>query len=132
MRKQADMDFPENTVAQRLLRLRTVAGLTQEELCEQIGYTSNYYGQAERGAIPLSRMLAEKLRSFYHTTYEYLYYGIRADRAAEEPDYQSKNMMYRFLETCTEEECEVLYQIAQTVVHSIRGWESRQGTKEKQ
>ena len=120
MRKQADMDFPENTVAERLLRLRTVAGLTQEELCEQIGYTSNYYGQAERGAIPLSRKLAEKLRTFYNTTYEYLYYGIRADQVREESDYMYKNKMYQFLEGCTEEECDALYQISQVVIRSLR------------
>ena len=132
MRKQADMDFPENTVAERLLRLRTVAGLTQEELCEQIGYTSNYYGQAERGAIPLSRKLAEKLRAFYHTTYEYLYYGIRSDQVMEESDYQSKNMMYRFLEGCTEEECDVLYQISQTVVYSMRACENGRRTNDEE
>ena len=69
MRKKPDIELPEKTIADRLLKLRMREGLTQEELCERIGYTSNYYGQAERGAIPLSRKLAEKLRVFYRTTF---------------------------------------------------------------
>ena len=120
MRKKQSVDLPETTVAERMFRLRTLAGLTQEELCDQISYTSNYYGQAERGAIPLSRKLAEKLRTFYNTTYEYLYYGIRADQVREESDYMYKNKMYQFLEGCTEEECDALYQISQVVIRSLR------------
>ena len=51
MRKKPDIELPEKTIADRLLKLRMREGLTQEELCERIGYTSNYYGQAERGAL---------------------------------------------------------------------------------
>lgn len=120
MRKRPYIDLPEHTVADRLLKLRVMAELTQEELCEKIGYTSNYYGQAERGAIPLSRKLAEALRTFYHTTYEYLYYGIHNDRVSEDTDYTCRHMIYSLLETCTEEECDILYQIAKLVLRNIR------------
>lgn len=123
MRKRPEIDLPENTVADRLLRLRVMAGLTQEELCEKIGYTSNYYGQAERGAIPLSRKLAEALRAFYHTTYEYLYFGIRNDRVSEDLEY-SRHPIYELLENCTEEERDMLYQIAKSVIRNFRDYKT--------
>ena len=120
MRRKQRVELTEATVAERLYRLRTLAGLTQEELCEQIGYTSNYYGQAERGAIPLSRKLAEQLRDFYHTTYEYLYNGTGKDLVREESEYQYRNQLTAFLEGCTEEECDILYQVSQTVIRGLR------------
>ncbi len=129
MRRKQRVELTEATVAERLYRLRTLAGLTQEELCEQIGYTSNYYGQAERGAIPLSRKLAEQLRDFYHTTYEYLYNGTGKDLVREESEYQYRNQLTAFLEGCTEEECDILYQVSQTV---IRGLRKGQKTKEEE
>ena len=129
MRRKQGVELTEATVAERLYRLRTLAGLTQEELCEQIGYTSNYYGQAERGAIPLSRKLAEQLRDFYHTTYEYLYNGTGKDLVREESEYQYRNQLTAFLEGCTEEECDILYQVSQTV---IRGLRKGQKTKEEE
>ena len=126
MRKRPDINLPENTVAERLLRLRMTAGLTQEELCERIGYTSNYYGQAERGAIPLSKKLADALRRFYNTTYDYLYDGIRSDHVGESPDYQCRNLIYLLLESCTEEECDMLYQIAKLVIRNFRDHKEKQ------
>ena len=127
MRRKQRVELTEATVAERLYRLRTLAGLTQEELCEQIGYTSNYYGQAERGAIPLSRKLAEQLRDFYHTTYEYLYNGTGKDLVREESEYQYRNQLTAFLEGCTEEECDILYQVSQTVIRGLRKGQKTKG-----
>lgn len=126
MRKKPAMKLQENTIAERLLRLRVMAGLTQEELCERINYTSNYYGQAERGAIPLSRKLADALRTFYNTSYDYLYYGVRSDRVGEESSYTCRNMMYSLLDGCTEDECETLYQISKVVVRNFRDHKERE------
>lgn len=125
MRKKPDIELPENTIADRLLKLRMREGLTQEELCDRIGYTSNYYGQAERGAIPLSRKLAEKLRVFYHTTYEYLYFGVRNDRVSEEAGYQ-RHPIYELLEGCAEEERDILYEIAKTVIRNVRDYKTEE------
>lgn len=123
MRKKPDIELPEVTVADRLLKLRIREGLTQEELCERIGYTANYYGQAERGAIPLSRKLAEKLRVFYHTTYEYLYFGVRNDRVFEDIEYK-RHPIYELLESCTEEERDILYEIAKPVLRNVRDYKT--------
>jgi len=38
-----------------LKRARERAGLTQEELAEKIGITSNHYARLERGEFPLKR-----------------------------------------------------------------------------
>ena len=123
MRKKPDIELPENTVADRLLKLRVMAGLTQEELCDRIGYTSNYYGQAERGAIPLSRKLAEKLRAFYHTTYEYLYFGVHNNRVSENGEY-IRHPVFDFLESCTGEERDILYEIAKSVIRNVRDYKT--------
>lgn len=125
MRKKQDIDFPEDTVAGRLLKLRLMAGLTQEELCDRINYTSNYYGQVERGAIPLSRKLAEKLRAFYHTTYDYLYYGIPDGRVFENTEYQT-HPIYKLLENCSEEERDILYEIFKTVIFNMRDYKTKE------
>ena len=125
MRKKPDIELPEKTIADRLLKLRMREGLTQEELCERIGYTSNYYGQAERGAIPLSRKLAEKLRVFYRTTFEYLYFGVRNDRVSEDTEY-ARHPIYDILESCTKEECDVLYEIVKPVIRNIRDYKTEE------
>ena len=125
MRKKPDIELPEKTIADRLLKLRMREGLTQEELCERIGYTSNYYGQAERGAIPLSRKLAEKLRVFYRSTFEYLYFGVRNDRVSEDTEY-ARHPIYDILESCTEEECDVLYEIVKPVIRNIRDYKTEE------
>ena len=123
MRKRLDIELSEATVADRLLKLRMREGLTQEELCEKIGYTSNYYGQAERGAISLSRKLAYKLRVFYHTTYDYLYDGIRNDRVFEDAGYE-RHPIYEILEGCNDEERDILYQIIKPVIRNIRDYKT--------
>lgn len=125
MRKKPDIELPEKTVADRLLKLRVNAGLTQEELCERIHYTSNYYGQVERGAIPLSKKLAEKLCVFYHTTYDYLYNGIRDDRLRDDSVYQT-HPIYRLLENCSEEERDILYEIFKTVIFNMRDYKTKE------
>ena len=134
MRKKPDIELPEKTVADRLLKLRVREGLTQEELCERIGYTANYYGQAERGAISLSRKLAEKLRTFYNTTFDYLFDGIRNDRLGEESAYTG-HPIYELLENCTKEERDILYEIIKPVIRNIRDYKAeelaRMGAKEE-
>lgn len=123
MRKKPDIELPESTVADRLLKLRVEAGLTQEELCEKIHYTSNYYGQVERGAISLSKKLAEKLCAFYRTTYDYLYNGIRDDRVYDASAYQP-HPIYKLLENCSEEERDILYEIFKTVIFNMRDYKA--------
>ena len=122
MRKRPEFDLPEKTVADRLYRLRMIAGLTQEELCAKIEYTSNYYGQVERGAIKLSRKLAEKLRAFYKTTLEYLYFG-PDDHVSEDNTY-SRHPIYELVENCSEEERDMLYDMARSVIRNFRDYKA--------
>ena len=113
--------LPEDTVGQRMKKLRLTAGLSQDKLSEYLGFTPNYYGQVERGAKELSKNLANAMCSYFNVTYSYLYQGISPDQLREESGYDTcKNHIIRYLESCTEEECELLYPILKTMVQSRR------------
>ena len=117
--------LPEDTAGRRMKKLRLKAGLTQEKLSEYLGFSPNYYGQVERGRRELSKSLANALCCYFGVTYSYLYQGIRPDQLREEEEYDTcKNRLIRYLETCSEEECSLIYPVLQLLIQNKRNWET--------
>lgn len=113
--------LPEDTVARRILKLRLSGKLTQDKLSEELGFSSNYYGQVERGKRALSKRLADALCDYFDVSYGYLYQGINPDQIREKPDYDtSKNQILKYLTDCSDEECGLLYPIVQVLVQDLR------------
>ena len=65
---------PPQRIGQRIRNERSKWNLTQEQLSEHLGISTNYLGQIERGR-SFSHALAERFCEFFHITYDYLYYG---------------------------------------------------------
>lgn len=114
-------DLPEDTVARRIVKLRMSAKMTQEEFSEMLGFSSNYYGQVERGKKGLSKHMADKLREYCGVSYNYLFQGISPEQISESSVYDtSKNQILKYLTDCGDEECELLYPIVQVLVQDRR------------
>lgn len=67
--------LPESTLAERLIKLRKTAGLSQETLAENLNMESKAYGKYEQGKTfpPIDRVI--DLVRLYHTTADYLLLG---------------------------------------------------------
>jgi len=61
------------TPAKALKIMRTNAGLTQMKLAEKIGMAKQNYNALERGARPISMMVAKKLADALGTSYTMFY-----------------------------------------------------------
>ena len=61
------------TPAKALKIMRTNAGLTQKQLAEKIGIAKQNYNSLERGARPISMMMAKKLADALGTSYTMFY-----------------------------------------------------------
>jgi DNA-binding XRE family transcriptional regulator len=61
------------TPAKALKIMRTNAGLTQMQLAEKIGVAKQNYNSLERGARPISMMMAKKLADALGTSYTMFY-----------------------------------------------------------
>lgn len=61
------------TPAKALKIMRTNAGLTQMQLAEKIGIAKQNYNSLERGARPISMMMAKKLADALGTSYTMFY-----------------------------------------------------------
>ncbi len=70
---------PPQVIGQRIRNERSKWNLTQEQLSEHLGISTNYLGQIERGR-SFSHALAKRFCEFFHITYDYLYYGANAPR----------------------------------------------------
>ena len=113
--------LPENTEGQRLRKLRLSAKLTQDKLSEELGFSSNYYGQVERGAKALSKNMADAVCGRFDVSYSYLYQGITPEKLRETSSYDTcKNYLIEFIATCTEKECEILYPLLQILIQDHR------------
>jgi transcriptional regulator with XRE-family HTH domain len=68
----------KETVA-RIRELRTVHGLTQEQLSEMIGYNRSHISRVECGASSCSLDLLIKLAEFFDVSLDYLILGRRCE-----------------------------------------------------
>lgn len=122
MDRETISQLPENTVGQRMRKLRLTAGLSQERLSEYLNVTPNYYGQVERDAKGLSKNLANAMCDFFQVTYDYLYRGIGPEQIREEKLRDTcKKHILSYIGACTEDECEIIYPILKILIQSRRG-----------
>lgn len=113
--------LPEETEGQRLRKLRLSAELTQDKLSEELGFSTNYYGQVERGAKALSKNMADAVCGRFDVSYSYLYQGINLEKLRETSSYGvCKNQLIELTTACTKEECEILYSLLQMLVQDRR------------
>ena len=104
--------LPEETLGQRLRKLRLNTGLKQKQLAALLGFTANYLGQVERDAKPLSKNMADAICSYFHVDYSYLYHGIRPaqtgehDTIHEDPFYNHdfRRLLNEYIKSCSEDE----------------------------
>ncbi|MBR2090749.1 MAG: helix-turn-helix transcriptional regulator [Fibrobacter sp.] len=61
------------TPAKTLKIMRTNAGLTQQQLADKIGIAKQNYNSLERGARPISMLMARKLAKALGTFYTMFY-----------------------------------------------------------
>jgi transcriptional regulator with XRE-family HTH domain len=62
-------------VAARLVRTREALGLSQAELCRQIGVESNTWNQYEKAKREIPRETVELLKMRYGVSFDWLYAG---------------------------------------------------------
>lgn len=72
--------LPEETMAQRLIKLRSERGLSQENLAYEINVSRDAYGKYERAVHEPSIAVIKDLASFYGVSTDYLLLGKHADR----------------------------------------------------
>lgn len=125
MRKQMDdgeiARLPEKTVGQRLKKLRLSAKMTQDQFSEKLGFSTNYYGQVERDAKELSKNMANEVCKYFDTSYSYLYQGIIPGQIGETSAYDTcKNHIVTLTESCTNEECQLLYSFLRLMIQDYR------------
>lgn len=63
------------TIAARLALLRRALGLSQAELCRQIGVATNRWNQYETGERRITLQVAAKLKDFYGASLDWIYVG---------------------------------------------------------
>ena len=120
------------TPGQRIRKLRKEAGLKQNELARLLEFSSNYLGQVERDAKPLSKNLADAVCSYFHVDYNYLYFGIRQaspaehSRIEEDPahTHDFRTLLNICVQSCSEDECRMLEPVIRSLIQSLReiGW----------
>ena len=117
------VQLPENTPGQRIKKLRMTAGLSQNQLSRQLGFTSNYFGQVERDQKDLSKNVADAICSYFHVTYGYLYHGLGAGNSPH-PAPGSRELVIDLIKSCSEEECRLLEPAVKGLVEGLRagGW----------
>jgi transcriptional regulator with XRE-family HTH domain len=63
------------TIAARLALLRRALGLSQAELCRQIGVATNRWNQFETGKRRVTLPVAAKLKDIYGASLDWIYVG---------------------------------------------------------
>ena len=75
LRKGQDMYFNQMEFGQRIKELRTLKGLTQEELAEEVSVSYEHMNKVERGKHGCSLDLLLELSAFFEVSTDYLLTG---------------------------------------------------------
>ncbi|MDD6213523.1 MAG: helix-turn-helix transcriptional regulator [Clostridiales bacterium] len=75
MKQQQELNKTRLEIGMRIRRERLLWDLTQEELSDILGISSNYLGQIERGNRELSRNMEDRLCNLFHLTHDDLRTG---------------------------------------------------------
>lgn len=117
--------LPESTPGQRIKKLRLTAGLSQNQLSRQLGFTTNYFGQVERDRKELSKNVADALCNYFHVDYSYLYHGNGIGKVSDTAvSGSSRELLIDYIRSCSEEECRLLEPVIRAIIQSLRsvGW----------
>ena len=118
--------FPASSlpaIGGRIRKERNKWNLTQEQLSEYLGISTNYLGQIERGR-SFSHGLAERICSFFHITYDYLYYGEVPEAEPLSPEAQDQ--LERLIASCSPEEKRLCLSVLQEILAEIRSFRRNQ------
>jgi len=88
-------------VGERLRTKRTLLGLTQEEMAEQINRVPKYYADIERGSCGMSVETLMALCNVLHMSLDYLIYGEISEEDAAKHQ-QETDAILDMLEHCPE------------------------------
>ncbi len=110
---------PPQRIGQRIRNERSKWNLTQEQLSEHLGISTNYLGQIERGR-SFSHALAERFCEFFHITYDYLYYGTEPSK--EYTPSETDGELEHLLQSCTPEEKRLCLHILKEVLTELRSF----------
>lgn len=82
--------LPENTLSERLTKLRKTSGLSQESLAEKLNMDAKAYGKYEQGKTlpPVERII--DLADFYHISCDYILQGQSLPACEEAIHYLTK------------------------------------------
>ena len=110
---------PPQLVGQRRRTERKHWPLTQEQLRDHLGISTNYLGQIERGRT-FSHGLAERFCEFFHITYDYLYYG--SSESSEESSSECQDELTRLIASCSPEEKHLCLNILKEILAELRSF----------
>lgn len=124
MEKARFQSDPPQLIGQRIRYQRCKWNLTQEQLSEHLGISTNYLGQIERGR-SFSRSLAERICVFFHITYDYLYYGVTD--ASEDSSTEAEDQLALLIHSCTTEEKRLCLRILTEILTELRSFRREDG-----
>lgn len=77
------MEMNKREIGKRIARMRNACGLTQEQLCSQIGYSKNHLSGIERGTYTITAPMLFKLCTVLGNTPDYYLIGRISPQADE-------------------------------------------------
>ena len=115
-------------VGMRIRRERTLWNMTQDELSQMLGISTNYLGQIERGSRNLSRKLEDKLCELFHLTHDEFRLKLSQDTFWESGVAESGSIFHhlqeedlmRLLQSCSEEELQICGHMVRSLLCYLR------------
>lgn len=112
----------------RIRRERNLWNMTQDDLSQILGISTNYLGQIERGNRNISRKLEDKLCEVFHLTHDEFH--SRPDPVPEWATHVSESPLIfediheddliRLLQGCTSEELQICGHLIRSILYFIR------------
>ena len=130
--KQTEKNTIRTEVGMRIRRERNLWNMTQEDLSQELGISTNYLGQIERGTRDISRKMEDRLCEMFHLTHDEFRNQKPSDpwtRAGDSTEAVFRNMseedMLRLLRSCSPDELQFCGHLIRSTLAFLRTLRSR-------
>ena len=130
--KQTEKNTVRTEVGMRIRRERNLWNMTQEDLSQELGISTNYLGQIERGTRDISRKMEDRLCEMFHLTHDEFRSQKPSDpwsRAGDSTEAVFRNMseedMLRLLRSCSPDELQFCGHLIRSTLAFLRTLRSR-------